>query len=257
MQARRSFWLIPLLAGVLAACAGGSGSSGFESENAAIRQALDRQHCVAHETLTICPADETGGTPAATPTATHLATPTASVQFTPPSASATPTGAATASPTPQSQPTATPTPTLTPGPPGVDTTLDRNAAAPCIEGPVAGQCGLMFTFAPRGFPQTALFRVAARRDSRGTWTIGPPLVASGSPDAPLFDVSVSVVVATAGPGTGPTIQVAVLTFTDPAVVVPSSVDQLTDSGASFAFVTPEITLEPTPPPLPDTLRASP
>jgi hypothetical protein len=237
------------LAGVLVACAGGSGSSGFEaaSENAAIRQALDEQRCVAHGRLSICPADESGAVASPTATATFMPTPTATVESTPPVASATPTFPATASPTVPSNPTATPTPTATPAAPGVDTTLDRNAVAPCVEGPVAGQCGLVFAFAPVGFPPTAVFRVAERRDSTGRWTIGPALSATGSPDAPMFDVSVAVPVT--APAVNPTVQLAVLVFVDADTVVPSMVAELADSGASFAFVTGEITLEPTAEPL--------
>jgi hypothetical protein len=44
----------------LAACTGGSGSSGFDifpTENAAIEQALDERRCVEREGLAICPAD--------------------------------------------------------------------------------------------------------------------------------------------------------------------------------------------------------
>ncbi len=54
-------WLLVGLA--LAACAGGSGSSGFD-ENAAIQQALDTQSCVRRLGLDICPTDQP---PAATP----------------------------------------------------------------------------------------------------------------------------------------------------------------------------------------------
>ncbi len=68
MQARQYLsTFIVLLAAALAACSGGSGSSGFDAfpstENAAITQALAEQRCVKHGTLTICPADETGAPP--------------------------------------------------------------------------------------------------------------------------------------------------------------------------------------------------
>ncbi len=63
MSARRSLRLTWLLLGLaLTACAGGSGSSGFDAsptENAAIQQALDQQRCVERQGLTICPADQT------------------------------------------------------------------------------------------------------------------------------------------------------------------------------------------------------
>ena len=66
MHARRTVWLIILLLALLplglAACAGGSGSSGFEpvSEDAAITQALTTQACVRSDALTVCPADVAG-----------------------------------------------------------------------------------------------------------------------------------------------------------------------------------------------------
>jgi len=67
MQARQTVgkWIVLLawLPLALAACAGGSGSSGFDaapqSENVAIAEVLEQQHCVTHETLQICPV----GTP--------------------------------------------------------------------------------------------------------------------------------------------------------------------------------------------------
>jgi hypothetical protein len=68
MRARRYLRLAWLLLGLaLAACAGGSGSSGFDAfptENAAIQQALDQQRCVERQGLTICPADQMQTTPA-------------------------------------------------------------------------------------------------------------------------------------------------------------------------------------------------
>lgn len=82
MYVRRYLGWCAVLLGMamLAACAGGSGSSGFDtfprSENAAIQQALAEDHCVQHESLTICPAQETQGSPAASPTAAAAVTPT-------------------------------------------------------------------------------------------------------------------------------------------------------------------------------------
>lgn len=55
---RPPIWLA-LLPLALSACAGGSGSSGFDitplSEDAAIVQALDAQDCVAYTSLQVCP----------------------------------------------------------------------------------------------------------------------------------------------------------------------------------------------------------
>ncbi len=66
MHARR--WLrmaLPIaLLGWLAACAGGSGSSGFDiAESTAITRALTEQICVDHRGLMICPADSAAAGP--------------------------------------------------------------------------------------------------------------------------------------------------------------------------------------------------
>lgn len=128
-------WLIALWC-VLAGCAGGSGSSGFDvlAENAAIDQALDMDGCETFEGLTICaaapeaPATETPIAPAATPseTATAAVTDTPSPTATPPpidftftptvEVTATPTIAIEVTATPTSGATGSATPTGTPGP---------------------------------------------------------------------------------------------------------------------------------------------
>jgi len=69
---RMMLLLVSLLPCVLAACAGGSGSSGFDaapqSESAAISKVLAEQECVTFESLQICPV---GGPPNGTPPPTH------------------------------------------------------------------------------------------------------------------------------------------------------------------------------------------
>ena len=59
MKAHRLLRVVVLSVAVaLAACTGGSGSSGFDLvENIVINQALDELRCVEHAGLTICPTD--------------------------------------------------------------------------------------------------------------------------------------------------------------------------------------------------------
>jgi hypothetical protein len=198
MYTQRYQWLIWMLPGLLlAACAGGSGSSGFDivsgSENAAIQRALAEHRCITRQGLTICPANET------------------------------------------------PLPTSTPQP-GVDTgTLDPNGTT-CVEAP-SNTCSFALPFAPQGLPVSAIFRAAVREDAGGRWRIGEALPSSGTPSAPTFDAPVTVAAPPTGQGTA-TVQIAILAFLAPAASVPDTVDQLADSGADFAFVTPEVVLRP-------------
>jgi hypothetical protein len=240
------------LAGLLSACAGGSGSSGFDnfpsSENAAIQTALDEQRCVAFHRLSICPADTTTGLPAnPTPTPEPSSTPTPSVLIPTPqtTASVTPTRRATA----PAAPTATPTPTATLPAPRVDTGIN-DAAVPCAAVADSDSCVLVLPFAPEGFPAGTIFRVAARTvDPPSAWTIGPDLVPSGAPDSPVFDAPVAINAAADVADSTERVQLAVLAFLAPPKNAPGTVDLLDDSGADYAFVTGELSLQ--------TLRAVP
>jgi hypothetical protein len=250
MQVRRDLRLVfMLLALVLHACAGGSGSSGFDvtSENAAIHQALtEPQHCVEHDGLTICPAgvSPTGG-PGTVPTPTPTATASPTVATTPlitttPSAFRTPTQTPTIV---RTQAPTTPTlaaPTETPGlsGPRIDTGLDGATSVVCIQSAPVAPCSFMLPFAPRGFPPNAVYRVAERLDSNGRWSIGPELAATTPTDG-SFDAPVAV--STQPPQSGEvTVQLAVLVFLSSSRTVPAEVEQLADTGASFAFLTSEL-----------------
>jgi hypothetical protein len=194
MGARRHLWLIViLLAFALAACSGGSGSSGFDafpSENAAIRQAVDEQRCIEHEGLTICAAGPS-------------ITPAEGVR--------------------------------------IDTGLGDATSVTCVQEAADAPCSFTLPFAPQGFPPDAVFRVAVREDARGRWTIGPDLVLGGMPS---LDAPVSVEATPRAPTAAIPIQIAVLVFIEPPGVLPGEVDALADSGADFAFVTPEFSLQP-------------
>lgn len=249
MLLRRSPWLMWLVLGLfLSACAGGSGSSGFDnfpsSENAAIQTALDDQRCVQFHRLSICPADTTTGLPTpAPPTSIASATPTVAV-FVP-----TPGTTATATPTHRvpftAPPSATPTPTRTPPAPRVDTGI-HDGAALCAPADSGSGCIVALPFAPEGFALGTVFRVALRTvDPPSAWTIGPDPIPSGSPSAPAFDAAVAVQASTQASDTQQRVQLAVLAFLTSPKDVPTTVAILDDSGADYAFVTADLSLQPT------------
>ncbi len=243
MQVRRVLPLaVWLMAVWLHGCAGGSGSSGFDvsAENTAIQQVLNEQRCIARDGLTICPAGPTAGPPTPTPTATRPPTALATATVTA-TAGATPAATATrvATPAPSSPP---PAATATPrsGAPGVDTALDGATSVVCTQVGADAPCTFVLPFVPFGFPADAVYAVAVRLDSNGRWSVGPALTANGPAQGSSFDAPVAVP-ATQAPAV--TVQLAVLVFLPPAPALPEEVQQLADSGASFAFVTPEVALQ--------------
>jgi len=228
MQARRFLWAT-VLAMVLAACAGGSGSSGFDvtSENAAITQALDEQHCVSHQALMICPAAETSpAIPGATPTA-------------PPQRTATLAPLATATPTFGSRATATPTPTVAPH---VDIGVSPADGVACAAANGSQTCSLLVPFMPEGFPASFTYRVAARTDPNGRWTISGEPEADGNAAMPNFDATVGLNGVTNAPSAGALVQVAILVFDHTPGVLPVEVEALADTAAIYAFVTADLTV---------------
>jgi hypothetical protein len=214
-----------LLGALLAGCAGGRGSSGFDinAENAAIVTALATRQCVEVDGLMICPANESAATPpAASPT---------------PTASPTPLGPTPASPTPAR---ATPTPTATASSPRVDITVSSAGPIACLQEP-NGACRFSFAFTPSGFPPTANFRVAARDAvSNGPWQIGAVPIASDDSEAP--SLVASLVVASVQGGPPRMIEFAVLIFPVFSQFLPLEVQTLSETGADFAFVTPPLSV---------------
>jgi hypothetical protein len=276
MDTRRYFWLTCLLLIFgLGACEGGSGSSGFDvrSEDAAIQQALVGQHCVQHESLTICPAAETGATPSPTSPPSAVSTPTATSA--PPGPSSTPssaftaTGVRTTTPSPPSSaattptgtpaaptstatrtatalrsvtPTPTATATATSGVQQVEIGIDPRAPLLCVS-VQGGSCAFVLPFTASGFPTTAAFCVAVRTENpNGRWMIGDLLTLSG-PATPTFEAPVDLS-APAGLCCETTVQVAILVFLTRPASVPATVDELADTGAYAAFVTDQFTLRP-------------
>ncbi len=197
------------LALLVAACAGGSGSSGFgaaqQVENEAIDAAVASRGCtaVAEYGLTVCAADGTGAAPLGTPG-----------------------------------------PTPGPGIATVDTNLDGSGDIACAALPTAGQCVVRMMFAPLGFPTDASFRVAVReRDPDGRWRLAPEPDENGAPDSPSFDVGV-VIDAAPVEASGGAVQMAVLVFLAPPGPLPETVRTLAETGADFAFVTTPLRTAP-------------
>jgi hypothetical protein len=243
------------LALTVAACAGGSGSSGFDlTEGAAIQRALDEKRCVDFEGFLVCPADTSSTEPqAGTPTPTGTK-PGATENPTP-----SPTRAGGETPPPTAIPIVTASPTPSPTPTvlverGVDLVLSQVGMVECTDSEQDGLCELTIPFAPEGFPTDATFRVAVRKldpitlKPDGAWVIGAPPVPSGSPEMPSFDASVSAV-PTADVTSGTVmVQLAVLVFLDPPATIPEQTELLGDTGADYAFVTTEIVIEAGPQP---------
>jgi len=261
MDTRRYLWFTCLLLiFALTACEGGSGSSGFDvrSENAAIQAALTEQRCVQHESLTICPAAETGATPsptsppaaASTPTPSPGSTPTPNNAFTPggvPTVTASPASSAATTPTPSRTPTvprsATPTATATAtsGVQHVEIDIDPRAPVLCTSGQ-GGSCAFVLPFAVSGFSPAVTFRVAVRTvNPNGRWMISDVLGPSG-PATPTFEVPVDIG-APVSLCCGTAVQAAVLAFSNPLAGVPAEVYELADTGAAEAFVTEPFTVQ--------------
>jgi len=123
---------------ILSACAGGSGSSGFDinaaTEPAVIQRVLDDRDCLVRRGLTICPAAESGDS---TPTA--------------------------------------PTPSMTPSPgqaPRIDTQIDSTTALTCTPQTSDASCRLTVRFTTAGFAPDTIFVVAARGNEDGApWSL--------------------------------------------------------------------------------------
>jgi hypothetical protein len=234
MQAPRNTWIIGLLLVTLGSgCDGGRGSTGFDiTENAAIELVLETQECVRRR-LELCPADQ----------------------------SPVPTADMTATPTPTEPPVTPPLPTTTPEPdptPRIDTGLANGVSIVCTRAVVDGPCTLTFAFAGIGFPAGAFFHVSSRLLEPMTgWELAPPPVpATSDPSVLAAEVTVPVPLGAAAAEA----QFAVLVFLSQPATIPARFDELAQSGADYAFVTPDYALEivtiEVPPTLPPTPTAT-
>lgn len=240
----RWVWFVALWCALaVTACAGGSGSSGFDPllrENQAIDEALETQGCETNEGLIICASGAESSTPS--PTETAAAPQTTPTPTPNPTGTPGPIGTATATTTiPRPSftatvggTTATPTPTGTPpsSQPGVETNIGADDTIPCGLAQADGTCFFVFSFQPEGLPSAASYRVAVRtRNPEGDWLVLPVVDNSA-----LIEVDASP--------SGPDYQIAVLVFTEEPPFVPETVVLLADTGADYAFVTAVLTTEP-------------
>jgi len=263
-----------VFATLLAACAGGSGSSGFLSEAAVIQDVLDTGECMLLDGLEICPAgvaptptptgQEAQPTTTPTPTATHPTDPTPEPTDTvampqqtetpppsgtvepttdfqtptaTPSDTATATSVATATFTRTAVATASPTATTVPFP-SVDVAPAPIFAVDCSAFALSGPC-LVLQIQPSGFPPGSAFYLASRRqDSQDVWVLTPASPDTDVPQgsAPLYDAAVPLPPEIGMDGSDALpLQIVVLAYFDPPSSVPADVDRLADSGADQAF----------------------
>jgi len=265
----RWMWLI-LLSCILAGCAGGSGSSGFDvlAENAAIQQALDSQDCEVFEGLTICaaggkapptdtpvaPAQTPTGTPRPTNTARPTSTALSNLTATPSENGATPTPTGT----PIAKGTATPSPTFA-GPSATDTQAAAPTPTPTLSVPnsptpssttTPGRAAVETNTSPSD-------TLPCVPNSDTTCTIVFVFSPVGQPSSAAYRVAVRtrnpdsvwrvveapnnralIEVSDANPGQQ--YQFVVLVFSEDPGPLPETVQVLAETGADSAFVTPVV-----------------
>ncbi len=190
---------IVLLLAPLGGCDGRGGSSGLDinSENAAISRALATRQCLDFQGLRICPA-------------------AASI---------------TETPTPGSSSTATPA-----GAPSIDTDLGNATSIDCFQSMPGGSCTFILRFTAQAFAANTTFEALSRADaSSNPWVIGadPVLVSDGQ--APTYDATLVLRSAQGGPPNQ--VQFAILAFAGAATSLPTDVQELHQTAATFAFVT--------------------
>ena len=126
----------------------------------------------------------------------------------------------------------------------VDTGIN-DGVIPCVTVDTENSCLFVVPFAPDGFPVGTVFRVAVRTlDPPSPWTIGSDATPNGTPNAPAFDAAVAINAAPLPSNGTALVQVAVLAFVKPPSTVPTTVANLGDSGADYAFVTTELSVQP-------------
>jgi hypothetical protein len=112
---------------------------------------------------------------------------------------------------------------------------DDPCSTPCVQ--VEGACVVTLTFGTIGFAAAITFLVAHRSQEGAPWLIEPWLTVVWSPAGPLFESRIAV-------GGQSSVQFAVLAFAEPPPSVPAEVNELAESGAEEAFVTPVVGVVP-------------
>src|SRR5262249_37920460 len=267
-------WLAALACAVLlAACAGGSGSSGFDAalkaENQAIDRAVESETCEVENGLTICASNT--APPPTSPTATHLPlTPTPLPASTPTSTLPLPTQTTASEASPSAPPAdTTPTPTGTGhlGPTGTPTLATLGTPTVRFTATTTQASRITMTPTPTGTPAVSAPGVATNLgpadvipcdgvDAQGTCTFIFAFQPMGLPPETFYVVGVRTrnpdsswelliptnnQVAVPIDPNGPHYQFAVLAYLQDPGSVPEEVELLASSGADFAVVTPVLT----------------
>jgi hypothetical protein len=209
MHARRTVWLMILLLAwlplVLAACAGGNGGSGSSGFDSAPTEGAAITLALKEQRCVASPMLTVCPTNVPPPANVHLP--------------------------------------LQPG--QVDVNVDQSHAVACVQPTVDAACTFTLPFSSAGFSDGTTFRVAVRNvDPPGPWMLSAPPQPTGAPGAPGFEVPVAVGPASGAPMVVTHVQLAVLVFAEPPSTLPASVDELGNTGADFAYVTNELTLQP-------------
>lgn len=128
----------------------------------------------------------------------------------------------------------------TPDPSGPGVEADFAFAVECNPGAV---CTLSLDLTTASLPPGSEVRVAVRTTDGDVWHVGDPieLAPATDGDAAVTPVSVELPGVTTPEGE---VQVAVLVFVPPLGAVPSEVQELRETGASYAFVVAPFSLTP-------------
>ena len=208
MRVQREAWCSILLA-VLVGC-GGSGSSGFDPfvEGRLIQQALDEQRCVR--------GDDT--------------------------LTICPSGATVRDPS-----GGLPSPSDI----RVSASVARADFVDCSGSGEVAACSVTVEVEVEGLEPGAQVRIATRLVPDGQhWSVGAPLAVAASDEGPAMLAPVTVGLAGDANATGSAegVQVAVLVFGSAPVAIAGEVEELGETGASYAFVLAPVPV--TPPPAP-------
>lgn len=129
---------------------------------------------------------------------------------------------------------------VTPDPSGPRVEADFQLAVECDPGDV---CTLSLGITTESLPPGSEVRVAVRASGADVWHVGDPVEIAPASDGDVAVTPVSVEL----PGvTQPNreVQVAVLVFVPPLGPVPAEVQELRETGASYAFVVAPFSLSP-------------
>jgi hypothetical protein len=122
----------------------------------------------------------------------------------------------------------------------VDTSFDTSEGSTCISTNPAGLCILPFAFVPQGFSVDSHYQVAARSAANEPWELFDALQISFDAPTSVFAADIPIDTLAQGPS-AVFLQTAVLVFVDQPPLLPASelIENLAESGADFAFVSPE------------------